>query len=77
MRRTLRTSLLGLLVLGLAACGGGSSTPGELNGTRVDPPFEVARGIELVGADGEPLGREDETDQPHTRLCFGDSHGPA
>lgn len=76
MRRTLRTSLLGLLVLGLAACGGGSSTPGELNGTRVDPPFEVARGIELVGADGEPFVLEDETDKPLTLLFFGYSHCP-
>lgn len=75
MRRALRTPLLAILALGLAACGGGSSTPGELNGTRVDPPFEVARGIELVSEDG-PFVLEDDTDKPLTLMFFGYSNCP-
>lgn len=58
-------------VLGLAACGGEEQAPaGQLHGTPVDPPFEVAD-VPLTDTDGESFSLARDLDNRLTLLFFG------
>ncbi len=72
--RSLRVAalLVALLVALLAACGGsaGEGPTGELTGTRLDPPFDVA-GTPLQDASGAPYSLTEDTEKPLTLVFFG------
>jgi protein SCO1/2 len=65
-------ALLGLLT---ACGGGGAADPDELNGTPLDPPFEVSS-TPLVDADGSPYSLVDDTDKDLTLVFFGYTNCP-
>jgi protein SCO1 len=74
-RAALTASLVGLLGL-LAACGSsGGASPMELNGTPLDPPFEVSS-TPLVDTDGAAYSLTEDTDKDLTLVFFGYTHCP-
>jgi protein SCO1/2 len=65
-------ALLGLLT----ACGGGGAAESdELNGTPLDPPFEVSS-TPLVGTDGSPYSLTEDTAKDLTLVFFGYTNCP-
>ncbi len=68
-------ALLLSLVLGLAACGGDDAEPGELHGSVLDPPFEVADD-DLVATDGSTYSLTGSTDKRLTLAFFGYTNCP-
>lgn len=68
-RRMLAT-LLAVVALALAGCGGDDEASAGFTGTRLDPPFEVD-GAELVGGDGSAYSLTESTDAPLTLVFFG------
>jgi protein SCO1/2 len=75
VRRAASALVAAVLVLALAACGGDDSPPGELHGSIVDPPFDVAPDA-LVGLDGQPYSLVDDTDKRLTLVFFGYTNCP-
>ncbi|WP_205474594.1 SCO family protein [Nocardioides sp. SYSU D00038] len=73
-RRAGAALLTGLLVTGLAACGG-EDDPTRLVGQVVDPPFEVDP-TALTDTDGEPFSLVDDTDARLTLVFFGYTRCP-
>jgi protein SCO1/2 len=64
-------ALVGLL----AACGGGGATTTELNGTVLDPPFEVSP-TQLVDTEGSAYSLATDTDKDLTLVFFGYTNCP-
>lgn len=76
MRRSVLALPLLVLAVVLAACGGrAQSAEGELNGTRLDPPFAVSS-TPLTDTDGNPFSLTKDTDKPLTLVFFGYTHCP-
>jgi protein SCO1 len=70
VRRALTACLLAVLLL-LGACGGDDDVQvGDLHGSVLDPPFDVA-GDELQTTDGQPYSLTKSTDKRLTLLFFG------
>lgn len=63
-------AVLILPFLALAACGGSGEGDGELHGTVLDPPFEVAS-TPLTDTDGAPFSLTGDTDKDLTLVFFG------
>ncbi len=60
----------------LAGCGGADATAStELNGNRLDPPFEVVA-TPLSDQDGAPYSLVRDTDKPLTLVFYGYTHCP-
>ena len=75
MRRALAAVLI-LPLLALAACGGGSGEgDGQLHGTVLEPPFEVAS-MALTDTEGQPFSLTEDTDADLTLVFFGYIHCP-
>jgi len=65
-----------LLALLLSGCGGGDDVQtGDLHGTIVDPPFQVAAD-DLHDTDGNDYSLADSTDKRLTLVFFGYTHCP-
>lgn len=81
MGRTALALLLTPVLLLAAACGGSAqsadqgSGQGALNGTLLDPPFEVSS-TPLTDTAGEPFSLTEDTDKPLTVVFFGYTHCP-
>lgn len=70
MRRTF-AAVLTLSLLALSACGGSDEGgDGELTGTVLDPPFEVAA-TPLTDTGGEPFSLTEDTDRDLSLVFFG------
>ena len=75
MRSSAAAALLALLIP-LAACGSdGDSAGGSLNGTELDPPFEVSS-TALADVDGNRFSLTEDTDKDLTLVFFGYTHCP-
>ncbi|MBS2938235.1 SCO family protein [Nocardioides sp. J2M5] len=71
-----RALVLAALLPLLAACGGAGSAQGtDLNGTVLDPPFEVSS-TPLVDTAGDSYSLTDDTDKPLTLVFFGYTNCP-
>ena len=80
MRESLRAVALVAAAALLSACGGsgaasGTDEPGQLTGTRLDPPFDLAA-TPLRTTDGAPYSLVDDTDRPLTLVFFGYTNCP-
>ncbi|MDN4163146.1 SCO family protein [Nocardioides abyssi] len=72
----LRTALASTLAAGLLLAGcGGESGDGEVTGSVVDPPFEVAA-TPLTDTEGKPFSLADDTDARLTLVFFGYTQCP-
>jgi protein SCO1/2 len=63
------------LAISLSGCGGDDPKPGKLNGSVVDPPFEVAKDA-LVDTDGDPFSLTADTHKRLTLVFFGYTNCP-
>lgn len=79
MGRSALALLVTPVLLLAAACGGSAQSAGGsdsgLNGTRLDPPFEVSS-TPLTDTEGQPFSLTDDTDRPLTVVFFGYTHCP-
>jgi len=64
-----------LSACGSGATGAGAGEPGQLTGTRLDPPFQLSAKA-LQTAEGAPYSLVDDTERPLTLVFFGYSNCP-
>jgi protein SCO1/2 len=62
-------------VCALTACGSDGASAGGLNGTELDPPFEVSS-TPLTDVDGNQFSLTEDTDKDLTLVFFGYTHCP-
>lgn len=74
MRSSVAAALLALLIP-LAACSDDGGSAGGLNGTELDPPFEVSS-TPLTDVDGNQFSLTEDTDKDLTLVFFGYTHCP-